>query len=203
MAERNKQVDNSDVVLKERLRRDFVAKADKSLCFDLFAGRGTFVSGIYQHEFERVVAVDKSAKQLAHIDAAPNCDILRGDNYKLLPRLMKQYGKPDFIDFDAYGDPRKQLQFALRHLVDRRLVLTATDGVWMARRRASATVASFGVDDCYWSELSCAWEDWPVVVLAQLDEWSNAVGVAVTEFRYIRPQRGAFVLYYGAVIERL
>jgi len=186
------------------LRRRFAEKVEATLCFDLFCGCGSYLQAIYLDRFERCVAVDKQRKSLQQLPDRDNLMIYQGDNAQLAPRLCRQYGFPDFVDLDAFGNPDAPLLAMLPWLHDKeRFAVVATDGTMAARQSFGDPPHCWGYGAAKWSPASLALADYPTMIYRHLQDWTERVGYAVAEFEFHRKPSPWAVVYYGALIEKM
>ncbi len=195
------QTDNSYPGLKLRLRESYLEKVECRLVFDLFAGHGTMASALYIPRAEHVVCVDGKRDALADIPQAPNVHIYCGDNRGLVLPLIREYGGPDFVDLDAYGNPDTVLTRLLRgNYYKQRMAVVATDGTFTSRQRAAPIPACWGYGKCKWAPQSLRMRDYPALIYANLQRWAAGTARQVAEFdSYLVP--GTCVVYWGALLE--
>ena len=198
-----RETHNSDPVLKLELRRRFMEKVEARLCFDLFCGTGTYLQALYLPHFERCVAVDKQRKSLELLPDADNLMVYQGNNAELAPRLCYQYGFPDYIDLDAFGNPDAPLVALLPWARDKqRFAVIGTDGTMNARKSFTDIPSAWGHGKAKWSPSSLRLCDWPAMILQHLRDWTAEHGLRVADYEYHRLALPSKMLYWGALIER-
>lgn len=178
-------------------------KVEARLCFDLFCGTGTFLQALYLPHFERCVAVDKQRKSLEMLPVSDSLMVYQGDNAQLAPRLCYQYGFPDYVDLDAFGNPDAVLRAMLPWARDKqRFAVIGTDGTMLARQVFQDVPITWGYGKCKWSPAAAGLAGWPVMILQHLREWSAEYGLRVTDYEYHRLPLPSKVLYWGALFEQ-
>lgn len=201
-ASRARKIDNSHPALKRKLREDFIGPGRHRLCLDLFCGKGTY-HGLYSDRFEQVIGVDSDAKKLSKATRRPNIKLFKSNNSKIIIPLLLEFGLPDFIDIDAYGNPDAPLIEA-RLALNRSpgFSLVATDGTLERRKSAMPTVPRcWGYPESVcWSRGAIMRGDYPTLIVQHLREWFPAL--ELTRFEAFVGAMHSGIWYYGATLVR-
>lgn len=195
-------VDNSHHDVKRQLREQFVGEVEGTLCFDLFCGTGTFTREVYLSHFLQIICVDQKVESLQQLPDNPRIVAYQGDNRELGWRLRCQWGFPDFIDLDAYGNPDGTLLPLLKVTQNKeRFAVVATDGTFSGRRRARPVPPCWGHGDVYWAPMCLRFENYPTLIYRHLQQWLGEAGYRIADFVLHRPV-GRVICYYGLVAEK-
>lgn len=201
-----KSQDNSHFSLKQRLREWAANEVGARLCFDLFCGTGFWATTVWAPRFERVVCVDRAAKQLEEFPELENAKVYCGDNRKLLTGLLVKFGWPDVFDLDAYGWPDPVTHAILASgLCDKRFAIIGTNGGMTCRHRGSQSA----VPECWgygrkvsFAQVSAGYDAWLLQDYCHLAEWADAGRKRIVDFRgYPIVYRVSEVSYWAALVE--
>lgn len=197
------KTDNTDAGLKLDLRQAYMEKVGATLCFDLFAGCGTYTEALYRHRFGRVVCVEKQSAKCAEIVQTDNVTVYCADNRRVTGKLLAKWGQPDFIDLDAYGSPDAILRTLLMFGKLQRTAIVATDGLFTGRQQSAVMPEAWGYGKgLKMTPQSVGSDEWPYLIETHLREWAGEFGLRSTEFIAMRAPR-AVVWYWAAVVEKL
>lgn len=194
-------MDNSHSEIKVDIRRRFAEKVGASTCFDLFCGTGFMASNVWAPRFDRVVCVDKSAKQLEDFPALPNMEVYCGDNAKLLTGLLVKHGWPNVFDLDAYGYADTLVQRILTaRTCDKTFAIFSTNGNMKARHKGSKTavpkVWGFG-HGLSFAQFSAGFDAILTCDYTHLREWAEDGGKEVLDFE---GHRLGPMAYWAAIV---
>lgn len=203
--------DHSSFALKLLLRRRLRDGIAPGALVDFFAGEGRILLA-HAGAFGRVRACEQDPgragrlRERLHRAGLARAEVLVGNNRDLVPAMLAGL-EPDFLDFDAYGNPHPLIREVFRsYLPARRAAVAVTDGGRMQllrgdRFRPADWMFDPGPDDRLSAPvtpvLRSEHELW---VRSFWDRLASDRGLRLVDFFGAWP-RGRRVFYYGLWIE--